>query len=61
METQSFIGWQFGMTFLAVLVVAAVMLWRVRRSQQRSRRLAAERPGEHRPTVPGETTRPLER
>jgi len=41
--------------------VAGIMLWRVRRSQQRSRRLAAERPGEHRPTVPGETTRPVER
>jgi hypothetical protein len=52
METDTgFIGWQFGVTFLLVLVVAVWMFMRVRRSQSRR----GEQPG-----VPGTMAAPPE-
>jgi|1186.fasta_scaffold1011250_2 membrane protein implicated in regulation of membrane protease activity len=35
METWNFVGWQFAMTFIAVLAIAIFLFMRVRRSQQR--------------------------
>jgi hypothetical protein len=48
MGTESFIGWQFGMTLIAVLAVAAFLFFRVRRSQQKR----GEHPGDALPGGP---------
>lgn len=42
MGTDSFVNWQFGMTLLVVLAIAAFMLMRVRKSQARR----GEEPGQ---------------
>ena len=42
MGTETFVGWQFGMTLVAVLLVGIWLYLRVRRRQQRS----GQKPGE---------------
>ena len=55
MGTEGFIGWQFGMTLIVVLVIAAFMLWRVRHSQKKRGELNGPSPLENRQTAARDT------
>lgn len=42
MGTESFVGWQFGMTLIAVLLIGLYLFMRVRRSQKKHGEHAGE-------------------